>query len=53
MVVDQILTLVKLEEDKDEIKSNANLPREYKIEVVRQYLSIIKSYESALDALSA
>ncbi len=47
------VALIKIEEDKDEIKSNTNLPREYKIEVVRQYLSIIKSYENALDALSA
>lgn len=47
------VVLIKLEENKDEIKSNTKLPREYKIEVVRQYLDIIKSYENALDALSA
>lgn len=47
------VVLVKLEKDKDEIKSNTNLPREYKIEVVRQYLGIIESYENALEALSA
>ncbi len=44
--------LIKLENDKEEIKSNANILREHKIEIVRQYLGIIKSYEKALDLLS-
>ena len=47
------VVLIKLEENKDDIMSNVKLTREYKIEVVRRYLSIIESYENALELLSA
>lgn len=47
------IMLVKLEKDKDNIKNNSKLSREHKIEIVRQYLYIIKSYENALKLLSA
>ena len=45
-------SIIKLEKDYQEIK-DSNIDNTYKIQVLRQYVDIINSYEKAIDLLSA